>query len=393
MIYVVVLLYIFFLIIRFDYHKAEEGRDQHYFFLLLIFIFVSGLSYRLGIDVVRYQGLFESGEYSLNDFNLFDFGERQTATEPGWVFVNAVVYNLTHNWVIFKLLLAAFFNGVVFWFFKKHSPAPFTAVFIYAIMGFFQINFQVLRESISIAFFIIALDKLMGEHPSYLKYYLWAIPAIFFHRFGWVVLIFPIFSFLRLNKTFVLILICSSLLLPIVLNYFNLARLFLLSSDLSDSMGSYLTSESWNEVRRGNFFGFISSVLFFAPLVIFSFAGNDESVKKFVGFSMMYMFLYILNTSTFAFFYRINNYIQFPMAVVVSNGMSALLYSEDRTDVNVWQCFKIKPLMILLISCFLIIRTKDLTHGFISKMYIPYSSVITKKTDSEREAIYRTIGI
>lgn len=58
MIYVFVLIYILFCIYYFDYKKRTS--IWSYGLLCIIFILISGLSYRLGCDVIRYQNWFES---------------------------------------------------------------------------------------------------------------------------------------------------------------------------------------------------------------------------------------------------------------------------------------------------------------------------------------------
>ena len=204
MIYLTILVYILILVYIYDIKRSSKGFVTHYRLLLAVFILVAGLSYRLGIDLIRGEESFsyaKGGVISLRSY--MDIYEWQNGTEPLWLFTRGIIRFFTSEFFVWHLIVAAVFNITVFWFLRKYSPAFFTSVFLYAIFSYCHFNFEVLRESMSLVFILIGLSYLFRDKPRYITYFLLIIPAVLFHRFAYIAILLPLVKFVKNNGFYI----------------------------------------------------------------------------------------------------------------------------------------------------------------------------------------------
>lgn len=75
MLYLIILIYTIFLVYKYDYRGSKTGIKKHYNILLLLSIFIGGLSYRLGIDTVRYEESFNFLNLNMR-YNYEDYSSK-----------------------------------------------------------------------------------------------------------------------------------------------------------------------------------------------------------------------------------------------------------------------------------------------------------------------------
>ena len=110
--YLVILVYLILCILFFDIGKRKGGKI-HYVVILALFVLVSGLAYRVGTDAIKYEEGFYSEYRSFTSISDIT-GIFTLEMQPFWHVLNWFFYKFTGEWVVFKLCMAIFFNGIIF---------------------------------------------------------------------------------------------------------------------------------------------------------------------------------------------------------------------------------------------------------------------------------------
>lgn len=378
MVYILILLYIVFLVFRYDVQNLKEGKNANYQILWGIFVLVAGLSYHVGGDSIGYEITFKNYRFVNSIDDVYDGNLLANSKEPLWVFVNILFSKVFGDFQFLKFAIALFFNTTVFWFIKKHSPKPFFSILLYAVILGLHLNFQVLRESVAIGVFLIAFDKLCGEKKKYFLYYLLVIVAFLFHRFAFAMLIVPLFFLLRMKWWYYAILGAFLFAGPKVNELMMNSGLFLLDDSLSRSFEHFLESDEYH-IENLSIFGILHTILKIIPLwllLVFS----DDSIFKRVGSA--YLLLFVFNAVSVGIFYRINDYILFPFVVAAASSLKRI--NSPQKTVTLGVVFP-KPIYSIVVILFLLSTIIGHVTDERSFEYFPYSSVITKQKVQERE--------
>lgn len=387
MVYFITLGYLLYLIYKYDICNANNNKEKHYILLFLLFVSIAGLSYRLGIDSIRFDSFFSDYDNE-NSFKVFFSSDVfEAGKEPIWVLLNYAFSHLFHESQVLKCTINICFNLVVFWFIKKYSPLPFITLLIYAIFQFFQFNFEILRESIAILFFLIALDKILGTEKNYLMYYVWIIPSILVHHFAFIALIIPLFTFINNDKVYYFLLAILFFVSPIINKYLMTFIFFLSDEDLLMRLAQYSEHDLYG-FRSINIFGYIQMFLLeLLPFLILLTYGQNKSCKA-MGFA--YVFFRAFQGVSLSIFFRVNNYLFFPMAIALTEGVEYCILKFGRNQQL--KQFRMPKYFFVITFLFILINktTQIITRDSIV-MYYPYSSIISKEKDPVREAYYINI--
>lgn len=379
--YLIILIYLFFCIYFFDFRKHKRG-DYHYVIVLILLVLMSGLAYRVGIDATAYESAFYSDYRSVTLFN--NAGFLSVEMQPFWRILNYIFYQVTGNWIIFKLFIALFFNGTIFWFIKRHCSFPFTAILLYFVLIYFEYNFESLRETFSICFMLIALDKFSGPsglERNYAKYYLWVWPAIFFHTFGVVALFMPLFTYIKFNfKLIILVIAVASFVSSSVESFFDLNVMSLFSTDSMDRMRYYVNSDDYG-TRSHNINGFISLFVrnIAAPLIII----RNKKSDNFLSLAITYVAVSVI-TSFILIFYRLCNYLTIPMAIVIAESLGNTVYKK-RSGLKPVKLLRSGYVIVICLILMLSLRYSALMNTTLWNHFYPYSSIYDKVIYMERE--------
>lgn len=385
MIYIIIILLLLYGISQYD-AKDKSGSDKYYLFIWLVFTLVAGLSYRLGVDVIRYEDSFGYYSGSLRLSDLLDY-EGYSGSEPLWQLLNWIVYHTFGEFWVLKLAISVFVNSVIFWFIKKHSELPFTCVLFYFIFLFFQLNFQILRESIAIAVWLIALDGLIND-KKIIRYILLVAVASLFHRFAFVAVLFPLIMYFKNDWKFVLLVAVLLVVTPFLSELFSsMFSMDLFAIGLNSRLEGLIDDETYGITSR-NIFGYIEMMLFhIVPVILI--IGNSRQ-DKFQALGLGYVVLTILRMSVFVILYRLTNYLFFPFAIALTSSLNnGLKYNDFSMQKLSFMRSKKMTLVILLLYIAVYIKGFVFSDNFV--MYYPYSSIITKTVDSAREAFMMRI--
>lgn len=378
MVYILILLYIVFLVFRYDVQNLKEGKNINYQILWGVFVLVAGLSYHVGGDSIGYEITFKNYRFVNSIDDVYDGNLLANSKEPLWVFVNILFSKVFGDFQFLKFAIALFFNTTVFWFIKKHSPKPFFSVLLYAVILGLHLNFQVLRESVAIGFFLIAFDNLCGEKKKYVRYYFLIIIAFMFHRFAFVLVIVPLFNIIRMNWGFYAILAFSLFAGPVVNTLIVESGIFLLDDSLARSFENFMNSDEYGAVSL-TIFGIAATLLKIIPLWVLIFYCKDCFIKR---TSCAYFLVFMLNIVSIGIFYRFNDFFLFPFVVTAAESFNNI---NRPIKVKTEKVHCSRPALNTIIVLYLVFTIVGHITDKRSFEYFPYSSVITKQVVQERE--------
>ena len=351
----------------------------------MFFSLMAGLSYRLGVDSIRYEIYFYNS-YNVGGVENLSIGELGVSgEEPLWALFNRICFLLFGEFQMMKFILAVFVNGIVFWFLRKHSPALFTSILLYFLLMFADLNYEVLRESLAISFFLIAFDKLDGSKKGLIKYFLFLIPALFCHRFAFICLVFPLFLRVNYNRNFFLFLLAVLFVIPFISSLLNsFTEYNLLNEILNDRLERLALSDKYG-FHQMNIFGYMELfVLTLIPLLILLRYYQDG---RFMSFALVYILIILMRAGALTILYRVNDYLFFPTIIGLSGAIKNAVYLHDysRQPINLFKNGMIATTCAIM---FIGGQVKDFIKSDDFVMYYPYASVITKEVNEERESYF-----
>lgn len=159
---------------------------MHFIIALLVMILVAGLRYRVGGDTLTFTNEFK--EYpKLSHLNLETFSQFRYA--PLWIILNSLGRSLG-DFVFVQLIAATLHIGIWGYIAKQVCPSfLFSQLLIYYIFDFLMFNTEVMREGVAISFFLLAILAL--NRRQFIKMWLYAVIAFFFHQYA--ILVFLLF--------------------------------------------------------------------------------------------------------------------------------------------------------------------------------------------------------
>lgn len=196
MIYIITLLICLYLVWKYDWRGETKNKDQWFKGLLIWYIVLSALQYYVGSDMSLYIEKYQFFNESLTlDSFIYNAGER---VQPGWLVLTWICKLFTDDFILMKIIQAVFFNIAVFSFFKRESKYVFLCLFLFSVADYLVCNFNVLRQSYSIAFGLYAVSYL--KNGNYWKYGLFVVLAFMFHNSALLLLILPAIKFFKPNR-------------------------------------------------------------------------------------------------------------------------------------------------------------------------------------------------
>lgn len=399
MIYFLILALILMLIYHYDYQCHNIGRKLSYFSVLVIFILVSGLRYRIGIDSVVY-------EYAYKDLpnisQLFTFDYSSTRFGIGYLLLNAVARSISDEFVALQFIHALFVNAIIFYFFYRNSKHIFTSILFYYIFLYTNYNFEILRESCAIAVFLLAWPFCVKK--KWFKYYLISVIAILFHPSAAITLIVPLIFLPGIRKFFQINSFTPWIIIAlfgigqiIAAKFFDWIRLM----DIA-SMDSYANTYENSHYAEGRNLNIIGMIAFFISTLFYPlFLGWLIKIKKIkvsiphfklvIGMVLVFVYISTLKQSLYIL-YRFLNYF-YPFLILF---LSDIIFSyldifkqKIKFSFGVWILFFLPIITISLTQ-----YKEDTEVAGIKKYsrYYPYETVIFKDTDPKREMLFSQVN-
>lgn len=389
MLYLFIILYLIVLIYFFDCNKIKSRyKNVHYNLILIILVLVSGLRYRMAPDSVAYMDNFRYLTVPLSELKLENFTESRY--QPFWILINSFCKSIG-SYVLLQIICALILNVCVFHFFKKTTTKIFTCILFYFLVDYFYFNMEIVRESLAIGVFLLAMIK-YNEKKMFKTYFLILI-AFLFHHFAAILFMVPFFLTKKISFKFKLFFLLGIILF-----------LFAFQSPLV-FIDSYLAKFSTVDVTlydladfKMSVFGYLYMFLKIIPVLIVILLFRKRDIpnvffKKDLLFSLslLYVFIIIIRATTIPFIERFSNYFIFFVILLLTGAI------YDIVERYVIKIFQFNTILIISILCFLFQVTPylEINPMFgvpLYKRYYPYYSVISEKTDPDRELMTEMEG-
>ena len=388
------IIFIIFLIlaVAFDYRRYTNNRKLYFNLECVILILLWGLRYRVGGDSLTYE---EEFLYYPSLTEILKGGVKDLPFQPLWYIFNGIIKSITPSFWFFQLVHAIIINTVVFSIINHYCKAKFTATLFYYVFISANMNAEILREALSVCFFLIAF-KYMIENKL-VKYYLLAIIAMSFHQSAIFLLILPIFKPFFIStwklKHYIIISVVIIVLGIVAANAIDyLIGINLLGNDFSNDKAiryyaKAVASQDTNTGFGGSQFGIRFLLRIFLSLyVIFSIKrvklntpANNYVVHSYLLLTIMGFILGVIAGRWINYFVVLYYCI---IAELLYVGISSRNYMV-----------KIRPLLIVFLYTVLFIfsYTSDSSNGYINshnefyRRYYPYHSIFNPQKEPDRE--------
>lgn len=379
MIYLFIVLLMLFCIYIYDIRKSCRYKYTCFYGLFVLLIILNVMSYRIGGDMEVYSYRFE---HEYKSFFEVDLANELTAgkEQPGWVLLRLFAKSVCDNIIFLKLILALFVNFSIAHFFRKHTTHIFSAVLLYFVVSYFNYNFEILRESISVSIFLLAFDFILkGKWVKYLASFL---VAYLFHESSLVMLLIPVFFLFR-NLTIGYMFGLLAIIYVIFLKIDLMGVLLAIVPDQAsfyDKFYDYMNSSTYGENEVNLLMFTIAS--FVIPIIsyfILKLYKRDNYFPIVILISVVFNLL----TAKVFIFYRFNNYVLIPLSVAYVEVMhivsQKLVVSRKKV-----LCIPLLTVYIIYKTYSIYFQTEGMANGRVYNRYYPYSSLIDKEIPSER---------
>lgn len=382
MIYFVIIFLLLLLSVHYDINEKTKNKDIWYNTMLVVFILVAGLRWRIGLDTTNYLGAFYHEYPTLKHFSFEEYGIAQS---PLYILINSLVKSLGGRFYVVQIIQAAFVNTLIFKYIKKHSPYIFTCLFFYAISCYTTYNMETMRASMGVVVCFFANDYVLEK--KWWKAYALFIIAFLFHAEVIVMFILPLFFFLRFNIIGILFLITSFFVGKILASWLqDYLFLFEEAGTIQDKISSVTESDEWGVGSEGGLIYIVLLMVIPFVLVIFSLLyvkkhkPNSDLLKMepfiLIGFAFLliqYNFLIAYRYVDIFKFYFIFYYSELWVNITTRTKYLERSFSIARTFVMFF------PLL------FSILYPKYISKKSDGYRYIPYNTIFERKINEKQQ--------
>lgn len=386
MLYLSLAFYLIFLAFHYDFGGggSRSLRMVNLWIALALLVLLSGLRYRLAPDTVAYMAQFENNVVSLND-GPWDYLVG-TKNQIFWGLLNSVCKTFG-SFVLLQITVASIFNGCVFYFLRRATAKLFTAILLFYLSCYFYFSMEIMRESLAVAMFLIAIVRYNDRR--FIAFYGWLIAAGLFHQFAFLVVIMtPILLNRRIPEVFK-----TTVAVALIAFLFNLEN----PLGYISSLGGYLSDlnlQFYDVESRLSSLGLLYNLMRIFPIILVLLWYRDRPLsglilRKEVTFPLCWMFvaIVVVRITSIPFMDRVSNYF---VIFVIACLAPILVKFCEQIPFKSFQIFLLSSSSALILTFFLVpllSPSPGIEEIPTYRRYYPYSSIFTMQTDQERERI------
>jgi len=384
MLYGLIGLYLIYLSLNFDYKNNLVFEKANYYFSLAMLTLLSGLRYRLAPDTVAYMAQFRMDVLPLNAISL-DYIV-MAKYQPFWVLLNSFC-KMFDNFTMLQIIAAWILNGSIFYFFRKTTTKKYTAISLYYVTSYFYFNMEIMRESLAVAMFLIAV--VCYAEKRFFWFYTFLLFSVLFHKFAILVVALAPFaltdkvsSYVKIAFPIILIVFLQSLSSP--LEYIGTI------SGFAEDLNLHFYDVDSEMTAAGLLYHLLRVIPIFMVMLFFkSKPIPDLIIDKKILYPLCWLFIFtvIVRIISIPFMDRISNYYIFFVICCMASVLANLL--EHKTLQPMKSYIVVCSIFVSLLFYVLPLFVPDphLDEIPTYRRYYPYSSVLFEESDYERERI------
>lgn len=379
--YLAVLFLLIMCVFKYDLgNRTHKTSDFWYYTICVILILIAGFRYRVGGDTLHYFDTYPSwptfSEFSKIDFSLLPY-------QPLWYVLAALCKLISSEFYVFQLFQASIVTFSSFWFLKKHVKYKFVAAIFWYYGVYFYFTMEVMREAICVSIWLLAVDFILQK--QYVKYYILAVIAFFFHLTAALLFIMP-FIYNLMQKGKIRFLFCFF----IFLISFSLISMYpeifidYLPSKMIYKVIMYYDASEYNLFVKRDFLHIIAICLMMQ--VCKNIYPNE---MQYIPFLKLEIIILLASTMLYYISERVVNYLYIFEILVLTKSLCVLLPKY---------CFRFQTSCIkLLLSLIFIFMLKTYYYGKhpskipdtrFYNLIVPYESVFFPCSHPWRERIF-----
>lgn len=356
--------------------------------MLLVFILVAGLRWRIGIDTPVYLYQYYHGIPTLDNFSWRDYSITES---PLFKLIESFVKTIGGRFYIVQIIQASIVNVLIFRYIKKHSRYLFACLFFYTIVCYTTYNMEIMRGSLSIVICLYANDYILNK--KWVKGYLLYLLSVFFHAQSILMFILPLLYFLRFNKSGLVACVIAFLMGTIIMNLFG-DYMFIFETDdaIATKIETYSSSSKYG-TQAGNINFFLVQIF---PMLLYSIFSTmlvkwnspNNMLLKLEPLVLIGV-LFILIRMNLEIAYRYVDFFKIYFVLFFSESFILLAKGLRSYSKN----FALLRSYIIFIPFFLVVFVYNylLTENY-SLRYTPYSTIIDREVSREREMMYQQLN-
>lgn len=351
-----------------DSHKAHR-----YWLLCIMLICISGFSYGVGGDKFVYMEAFENIPNQID--SLFEYVYLKVLMYnhmPLWTLLIVFVKRFFDSFYVLQFIQSAFINLVYCYIAYKYTHKIFLFLLVYFLAGtFFIFNMEIMRESISIAFCLLAIESFLNGQK--IRFALFVIMGMLFHISAAIVLCFP-FCRIRTTRRLLLMAFGTSF-LTWALSDFLLSNI---ASLAIGGIGMIVQKILYYSFQASTIFGFLRSAITFIIFPFFVMYYNikwetDEKLRerkeKVIAF---YMFLSMC-ACAFAGFTRLRNYAEIYQLIFLADFVYMWLKTKERFVIRT-----VCLVGIIFLTSLNFFLYYPINKAYFYERYIPYTCILNE---------------
>lgn len=313
MLYAIIVFLLICCIYVYDIHNYNKSKLLIFYIFIGLLIFLNIFSYKIGGDTDDYMYYWREIYRPISSVDLLDEFDYRSNERPGWIMLSSFLKSVCDDFIILRVPLALFVNLVVAYFIRQNTKFIFSVLLMYFVAFYFNYNFEILRESISVSFFLLSYPYY--NNKLWLRYFVCFLCAFMFHESSLVMLIMPLFGLLyNMGNKMIFVSLLSFYLVLMSIDLVDILT-YVVPDSFSFYMKfmSYMESETYGVSKVSNrLLSFLSS--FCIPIVAFFILKSDPKSRK---LSLVVLISIIFNslTSSVNIFYRFSNYILLPLSI------------------------------------------------------------------------------
>ena len=331
----------------------------------------------------------EMKEYSDLSYLSLDYLNSFSGRLPGWVLFCTICKSVTSSFWFLHLTHAFILNFFAFKIIRESTNYIFSSVLLYFVLIYFELNFQIIRESLAIGFFLGALYYY--SKCKWLKYYLILVIAAFIHETAIFLAILPLIRYIRIN------------LITITLVFFGTIFLITFSDEVAEKIVTFYVSDEFTErvnyyavrIEIGSTFTKFSNYIINValPLIGLALVKHQNKFLWYEHLVVIYVIIYSMGLSI-PIMYRFNQYFLLHFSIFF---LEIFYMLSSFIGKKVGRKY-IPAIYFLITILFVSYRSRiyfvpKVTGHPTYVQFYPYASIFFEEKDEEREAFVKASGI